>query len=136
MLKRIDVKHLTLGMYLHEFCGSWMEHPFWRTKFVLSDPNDLALIRATAIREVWIDISRGKDVARGTTSQTREEVEARVQRALAYTPPPGAASLEVHNDGALSDAGQRLLRALENLPGWPRRSGKLSPIVSILSSTP
>jgi len=78
MLKRIDVKHLTLGMYLHEFCGSWMEHPFWRTKFVLSDPNDLALIRATAIREVWIDISRGKDVARGTTSQTREEVEARI----------------------------------------------------------
>ena len=25
MLKRIEVKHLTLGMYLHEFCGSWME---------------------------------------------------------------------------------------------------------------
>ena len=66
----------------------------------------------------------------------REEVEARVQRALAYTPPPGAASLEVHNDGALGDAGQRLLNALENLPDWPRRSGKLSPIAPMLSSTP
>ena len=59
-----------------------------------------------------------------------------MQRALAYTPPPGAARLEVHNDGALDDAGQRLLNALENLPGWPRRSGKLSPIAPILSSTP
>ncbi len=78
MLKRIHVKHLTLGMYLHEFCGSWMEHPFWRTKFVLTDPNDLKLIHATAIREVWIDISRGKDVAAGTASLTREEVDARI----------------------------------------------------------
>jgi len=78
MLKRIDVKHLTLGMYLHEFCGSWMEHPFWRTKFVLTDPNDLALIHATAIREVWIDVSRGKDVASGTASLSREEVDARI----------------------------------------------------------
>lgn len=78
MLKRIDVKHLSLGMYLHEFCGSWMEHPFWRTKFVLADPNDLALIRATAIREVWIDVSRGKDVSVGTASLTREEVDARI----------------------------------------------------------
>ena len=31
MLKKISVDHLTLGMHLHEFCGSWMEHPFWRT---------------------------------------------------------------------------------------------------------
>ena len=78
MLKRIDVKHLTLGMYLHEFCGSWMEHPFWRTRFVLDDPHDLDLIRATAIREVWIDVSRGKDVSVGTASLTREEVDARI----------------------------------------------------------
>ena len=78
MLKRIDVKHLTLGMYLHEFCGSWMEHPFWRTKFVLDDPHDLELIHATAIREVWIDVSRGKDVSVGTASLTREEVDARI----------------------------------------------------------
>ena len=78
MLKRIDVKHLTLGMYLHEFCGSWMEHPFWRTQFVLDDPHDLDLIRATAIREVWIDVSRGKDVSVGTASLTREEVDARI----------------------------------------------------------
>ena len=78
MLKRIDVKHLTLGMYLHEFCGSWMEHPFWRTQFVLDDPHDLDLIRATAIREVWINVSRGKDVSVGTASLTREEVDARI----------------------------------------------------------
>ncbi len=38
MLKKISVDKLTLGMHLKEFCGSWMEHPFWRTQFVLTDP--------------------------------------------------------------------------------------------------
>ena len=63
MLKRISVDDLTLGMYVHEFCGSWMDHPFWRSRFVLDSPKDLERIRATPIREVMIDISRGKDVA-------------------------------------------------------------------------
>ena len=95
---------------------------------------DLVAVHITASPQVLRErlLSRGRE--------TREEVEARVQRALAYTPPPGAASLEVHNDGALGDAGQRLLSVLEDLPGWPRRnvkrSGKLSPIAPILSSTP
>lgn len=91
---------------------------------------DLVAVHITASPQVL----RERLLARGR--ETREEVEARVQRAMAYTPPPGSASLEVHNDDALSDAGRRLLNVLEDLPGWPRRSGKLSPIAPILSSTP
>jgi len=79
MLKRIHVEDLTLGMYLHEFCGSWMDHPFWRTKFVLNDPRDLERIRATSVQEVWIDTDRGKDVARGRPALSPEEVEERIQ---------------------------------------------------------
>ena len=79
MLKRIDVKHLTLGMYLHEFCGSWMEHPFWRAKFLLQDPDDLARIQATAIRECWIDTDKGVDVAIGTASMSREQVDEQIE---------------------------------------------------------
>lgn len=62
MLKRISVDQLSLGMHLQAFCGAWLEHPFWRTKFVLSDPNDLTLIRESTITEVWIDISKGLDI--------------------------------------------------------------------------
>lgn len=94
---------------------------------------DLVAVHITASPQVL----RERLLARGR--ETREEVEARVQRALAYSPPPGAVSVELHNDGALGDAGQRLLSALEQLPGWPRRSGKLSPIASVpsvLISTP
>ena len=79
MLKRIHIQHLTLGMYLHEFCGSWMDHPFWRAKFLLKDPKDLARIQSTAIHECWIDTDKGLDVAPGTVSVSREEVDARIE---------------------------------------------------------
>ena len=81
---------------------------------------DLVAVHITASPQVLRErlLSRGRE--------TPDQVEARVQRALAYLPPPGAAHLEVRNDGLLSDAGQQLLQALERLPGWPLRSGKLS----------
>lgn len=63
MLKRIHVEHVQLGMHIQSFCGSWMDHPFWRNKFVLSDPKDLHAIRRSAVREVWIDTAKGLDVA-------------------------------------------------------------------------
>lgn len=62
MLKKIPVDQLRLGMHLQAFCGAWLEHPFWRTKFVLTDPNDLILIHESNISEVWIDSSKGLDV--------------------------------------------------------------------------
>jgi putative nucleotidyltransferase with HDIG domain len=63
MLRKIPVNQLTLGMHLQAFCGAWLDHPFWRTKFVLVDPNDLVLIRESSITEVWIDAAKGKDIA-------------------------------------------------------------------------
>lgn len=78
MLKRISVRHLTLGMHIHELCGSWMEHPFWRTQFTLTDPKDLASIKDTAIQEVWIDVDLGCDVAPGVASTSRQEADRRI----------------------------------------------------------
>jgi putative nucleotidyltransferase with HDIG domain len=82
MLKRIRIQQLTLGMYLDEFCGTWMEHPFWRTGFVLKDPKDLDRIRATSIQEVWIDSSKGLDVPAGEKAVTKAEVAAVVESEL------------------------------------------------------
>ncbi len=52
-----------MGMYIHELKGPWMDHPFWRTKFVLNDPVDLQKLRASSLKEVVIDASQGLDVA-------------------------------------------------------------------------
>jgi putative nucleotidyltransferase with HDIG domain len=74
MLKRISVQDLRLGMYIHELCGSWMEHPFWRSRFLLTQQNDLKTLLASGIREVWIDTARGADVTQGATARTDEDV--------------------------------------------------------------
>lgn len=84
MLKKIKVDQLVLGMHLKEFCGSWMEHPFWRTGFVLADAKDLTSIMSSGIKEVWIDSSKGLDVPSGTVavSVSAAESDAQVEEEL------------------------------------------------------
>ena len=73
MLKRIQVDQLRLGMHLKSFCGSWIDHPFWRTEFVLKDPKDIELILASGVKEVMIDCSKGLDVPLAVTTGTGQE---------------------------------------------------------------
>jgi len=82
MLKRISVQQLTVGMHLKEFCGSWMEHPFWRSGFVITDPKDITSILASSIKEVWIDCDKGLDVAPGEVAVSQAESEAQVDAEL------------------------------------------------------
>lgn len=87
MLKKISVAQLRLGMFVKEFCGSWIEHPFWfgRHSFVIDDPHDLRRILASSIKEVWIDSSKGLDVAGDvefvSEAETRGQAEAALQEA-------------------------------------------------------
>lgn len=85
MRKKIKAKDLRLGMHLDELCGSWMEHPFWRSKFVLKDPQDIRRILDSGITEVWIDTSKGLDVPGKTQQETEQTVtemlmEAEIER--------------------------------------------------------
>jgi HD-GYP domain-containing protein (c-di-GMP phosphodiesterase class II) len=49
-------------MFLHSFEGSWLSHPFWKTKFVLTDPADLQALLKSGVSGVWIDVGKGDDV--------------------------------------------------------------------------
>jgi putative nucleotidyltransferase with HDIG domain len=82
MLKRISVAHLRPGMHIKEFCGSWMEHPFWRSGFVLDDPEDLRRIRESSIKEIWIDCDKGLDIAPDEPAVSEAESEAQVDADL------------------------------------------------------
>ena len=63
MLKKIPATEATLGMYLQSLEGSWLSHPFWKTKFVIRDREDLQKLQNSAITEVWIDPDKGLDIA-------------------------------------------------------------------------
>ena len=86
MLKRIHVEQLRIGMHVHELCGSWMDHPFWRKGFLLDDAKDLKTIKSTVIKEVWIDTSKGLDVQGGVDEKT---IEAEVDTTLIKADPAG-----------------------------------------------
>ena len=80
MLRKINVAQLCLGMHIHELCGPWMSHPFWRTKFILKNPEDIRRILESGIKEVLINTEIGLDVQE---AETREHVIAPAQQSLA-----------------------------------------------------
>ena len=80
MLKRIAIADLRLGMYLERFEGAWVDHPFWRTRFVFDQPADLQAAQASGLQACWIDVSRGLDVAPATTSPADNLADAVVPR--------------------------------------------------------
>lgn len=96
MLKRIPSDQLRLGMHLHSLCGSWMDHPFWRTRFTLDDPKDIQRVIESGIAEVWIDTSRGLDVTGAAPTPalppalTEAPASPSVEPLLAAASPPAA----------------------------------------------
>ncbi len=87
MLKKISVGQVRIGMFLHALEGAWVDHPFWRTRFVIADEADLRKLRASSIKAVWIDDDKGLDVLpdqpvaathtqQPCSSATAQEVEA------------------------------------------------------------
>jgi len=96
MLKKIGVKQLQVGMHLHELCGSWMDHPFWKTKFVIKDPRDLRRIIESGIQEVWIDDSKGLGVAVSVPdAKNTVDVQAAVEQVLVEIAAPPVTPIPV-----------------------------------------
>ncbi|MBR0551070.1 HD-GYP domain-containing protein [Sphingomonadaceae bacterium LXI357] len=58
-------------MYIDSFDGSWFDHPFWRTGFLLTADRDLAKIRDSSVTAVVIDVEKGADVGPETGSAPR-----------------------------------------------------------------
>lgn len=59
MIRQIDCDQIRVGMYIHGFGGSWFQHPFWTSKFLLTDPDDVEKVRQSAVPYVLIDDERG-----------------------------------------------------------------------------
>ena len=94
MLKRIPVSQARVGMHLHKLDGGWLSHPFWRSRFTLSDPADLASLRDSDVRFLWIDVAKGLDVAEPASHapvpQSSPVAPSAAVRAASPGPPPEA----------------------------------------------
>ncbi len=82
MLKKIHVHDARLGMYVHELCGSWMDHPFWKKTFPLDDPKDLHTLQTCGLKEVWIDTDKGLDIEAHVVAISTEDEQQKIEREL------------------------------------------------------
>lgn len=89
MLKKIKTEDLVLGMYFCGFEAAWLDHPFWKNKFLLKNENELKQAHASGIAYCWIDISRGLDVAeQAPTGAPEADAEQAVPAPLPPEPAP------------------------------------------------
>ena len=109
MLKKISTTDVQLGMYLQAMDGAWLSHPFWKTKFVLTDPTDLAALKSSGVAAVWIDVRKGADLAATKPSEASfiMAIAATVSApATASTVAPPSVNLEDELDRAAQVIGR------------------------------
>ncbi len=113
MLKCIAVADVRVGMYIHEFCGAWMDHPFWKSKFLLKNEKDLQRIQASSISELWINVSKGLDVGGGAVSISPEEAAAEAEANLLAAVQSPPVSLAVSMEEEVTRAAKLCARSKE-----------------------
>lgn len=93
MLKEIPSNQLRKGMFLHKLCGSWLDHPFWKSSFLLEDMKDILEITNSGIKSVIIDTSKGLDVeaepeaeSDETSKHAEEQAEEQLSAEQAVAP--------------------------------------------------
>lgn len=62
-LKKIPAARAAVGMYVQRIDGKWLDHPFWRSSFLIADAKVLDTLRSLGRQEIWIDIDKGADLA-------------------------------------------------------------------------
>ncbi len=60
MLFRLKPEDVEMGMFVHAFEGRWIDHPFWRSRFLVETTEQLDRIRASGVDALVIDRSRSR----------------------------------------------------------------------------
>jgi HD-GYP domain-containing protein (c-di-GMP phosphodiesterase class II) len=100
MLKKITTDQLRLGMHVHEVCGSWMDHPFWKSSFRLKSEEQLQQLQKSAVRQVVIDTDKGDDLlalpgdAVAAAARPPCELQAQAASPSAHVAPPKPVSMQ------------------------------------------
>ncbi len=80
MIKKVKVSDLCPKMYIHDPNCAWMDHPFLRNSFMLESERDIEKIISYGIRDVYIDTSRGLDIADAPSAdEVHQELENKLQ---------------------------------------------------------
>ena len=87
-IKRVKVKDLLEGMYVHDLNCGWLQHGFLRQQFLLKGQAQIQKMQAQGLDEIYIDTDRGLDVP---GAPTQAEIEQTLNRKLHEAAEVGAA---------------------------------------------
>lgn len=82
-IKRVKVDDLRMGMYVHDLNCGWLEHGFFRQRFLLKHGGQIQKMKSQGLKEVYIDTALGEDLP---SAPGREEIQRGLKRRLEATP--------------------------------------------------
>jgi putative nucleotidyltransferase with HDIG domain len=101
MIKKISVQQLQPGMFIHDMNCGWMEHPFMTGTLKVKNDKEIEKITGSGIREVYIDTSKGMDMADAPTETEVKASIAHEMEIIAETTKP-VESASLHDEMARS----------------------------------
>ena len=87
-IKRVNVDDLRAGMYVHDLNCNWLDHGFFRQRFLLKHGGQIQKMKSHGLKEVYIDTALGEDLS---SAPVQEEIQRGLRRRLEAT--QGGASL-------------------------------------------
>lgn len=79
MIKKIDIRELNPGMYVHDLNCSWVIHPLFPTRFKVGSDKEIEKLVELGVSSVYIDTAMGDDAPHAATE---DEVRLSVEDAL------------------------------------------------------
>ncbi|WP_031436876.1 HD-GYP domain-containing protein [Methylobacter tundripaludum] len=79
MIKKISIRQLKPGMFIHDINCVWMEHPFLVGALKIKNDKTIEKIAGLGVREVYIDTLKGLDVI---DAPTETEVNAEIEHKM------------------------------------------------------
>ena len=73
MIKKISVRQLKAGMYVHDLSCHWMDHPFVRNRLMITSEDEVRKIIDAGIHELYIDTEKGLDVPDALTAEQAQK---------------------------------------------------------------
>lgn len=145
-IKRIDVKSLQMGMFIHKLGGAWTDNPFWRTSFRVDTFKQLRQVQLSSIRELWIDLNKGVDVAPVAPEVSAEMYDDPVEVSLPAAPalliqedvsPPVSLSEEMGNAAKICAQGLQAVTSMfqEVRMGKAIHTSQVMPLVEEMTTS-
>ena len=82
MLLHLKPEQVEIGMFVDAFDGRWIDHPFWRSRFLIETADQVARIRASGVNSVIVDRSRSR-MAPGAATDVLPDDRRQSARGLA-----------------------------------------------------